>query len=228
MLLGLKSGARGLEGFTLVEILVSMAIFSFLILAVTQMSFTTINTGQYADYFNQGVTLADDKMERLKKFAENEPYVMSQMGYDWFISKGTNYKGRGYPGYLSGLTTATMEVMYDDGSHGGDITSGNGVFTGTDYVSLETMQITTYQWPTSTNEWPKGGRYITRVWTVEPVPNTGTTAFDAYDSNGAVDNNNGLCPLDNVKATVTASWKDMSKKTHSVTLQAYIPRRQTL
>lgn len=270
--MGLKSGITSENGFTLVEILISLAIFAILVLAVSQLTVSNIKSGSNVEFYNQAIALADNKMETLKKFSQEEPYATVQRGYDWFISKGSNYNGQGIPGYLAGVagvggaagTEPEAFPMYDNGvgpgngvtvGDRGDATANDAIYTATDWINLDTMVVSTYCLSCATvGAWQS--KVIKRVWTITPVT-TGTpppaptpALFDAYDQTGAVDNNNGTCAQDNVKATVTTYWIDIMRKNwpdveanwshyinpadplygqiHRVTLESYIPRRRTL
>ncbi len=56
---------RGESGFTLIEILIAIAILAFGLLAVATMQVTGIRTNASANSMSQGLTLAQDKVEEL-------------------------------------------------------------------------------------------------------------------------------------------------------------------
>ncbi|MGD8372748.1 MAG: prepilin-type N-terminal cleavage/methylation domain-containing protein, partial [Syntrophobacterales bacterium] len=56
---------RGESGFTLIEILIAIAILAFGLLAVATMQVTGIRTNARANSMSQGLTLAQDKVEEL-------------------------------------------------------------------------------------------------------------------------------------------------------------------
>jgi len=53
-------------GFTLLEILIALIIFSIGILALTSLSVTATRTGSYGSRMTEAVTFAQDKLEELK------------------------------------------------------------------------------------------------------------------------------------------------------------------
>jgi len=53
-------------GFTLLEILIALIIFSIGILALTSLSVTATRTGAYGGRMTEAVTFAQDKLEELK------------------------------------------------------------------------------------------------------------------------------------------------------------------
>jgi prepilin-type N-terminal cleavage/methylation domain-containing protein len=53
------------EGFTLIEVLISLAIFSFGMLAVANMQIVAIRVNSFADRLTEGTTLVQDKIEEL-------------------------------------------------------------------------------------------------------------------------------------------------------------------
>jgi type IV pilus assembly protein PilV len=53
-------------GFTLLEILIALIIFSIGILALTSLSVTATRTGSYGGHMTEAVTFAQDKLEELK------------------------------------------------------------------------------------------------------------------------------------------------------------------
>ena len=234
----IKSSGKREKGFTLIEVLISLFIFSMMVIAVSKLTYHNALSAQRLDYLNQAISLGNDKMEQLKKLAQNEPYNPNAKGFDWFISKGNNFHSQGYPGYLSAsagasVTTEALAPLFDDGATRGDVNANNELFTGEDWVNLdyETFipplpQVSTLETSLTATK----GRVIQRLWTIEPVPNDLTTLeFDAYNQDtGGVDNNNGLCSVEVVKATVVVSWTDMQRKKHDFVIQAFIPRREAL
>ena len=57
---------RKSAGFTLLEILIALVIFSVGILAFTSLSVTATRTGSYGGRMTEAVTFAQDKLEELK------------------------------------------------------------------------------------------------------------------------------------------------------------------
>lgn len=68
-----KTDKNNNQGFTLVEILIAMAIFSIGILAVTAMQITAINSNASARKITDVTTLAEDRLERLMALPWNDP-----------------------------------------------------------------------------------------------------------------------------------------------------------
>jgi type IV pilus assembly protein PilV len=54
------------DGFTLLEILIALIIFSIGILALTSLTVTATRTGSYGGRMTEAVTFAQDKLEELK------------------------------------------------------------------------------------------------------------------------------------------------------------------
>ena len=54
------------SGFTLLEILIALIIFSVGILALTSLTVTATKTGSYGGRMSEAVTFAQDKLEELK------------------------------------------------------------------------------------------------------------------------------------------------------------------
>jgi type IV pilus assembly protein PilV len=57
---------RKSAGFTLLEILIALIIFSIGILALTSLTVTATRTGSYGGRMTEAVTFAQDKLEELK------------------------------------------------------------------------------------------------------------------------------------------------------------------
>jgi prepilin-type N-terminal cleavage/methylation domain-containing protein len=65
MQLSQRSLTRSQRGFSLIEVLVAMAILSFSLLAVAGMQLTAINANVAAQRLDQATTLVQDKIEEL-------------------------------------------------------------------------------------------------------------------------------------------------------------------
>jgi prepilin-type N-terminal cleavage/methylation domain-containing protein len=69
------NGKRGAKGFTLVEVLVSMAIMTVGLLGVAALIGSTLASGTQARYMNIANILASEKLDNLNKWPSNDPNV---------------------------------------------------------------------------------------------------------------------------------------------------------
>jgi prepilin-type N-terminal cleavage/methylation domain-containing protein len=105
-------------GFTLLEVLTGVTIFTIGLLSITPMLITTIRTNSISKELTEAVILAEEKIEEIKRLGTNEPESgVSSLGFSYLISTAAG-------GYLA--------TMYDDGTHG-DSTSNDGIYTNRDY-----------------------------------------------------------------------------------------------
>ncbi len=65
------------KGFTLIEVLVAMVVFSLALLGLGKMHLTAIQVNAAASRVTQATTLAQDKVERLLAIPYNAPSVTS-------------------------------------------------------------------------------------------------------------------------------------------------------
>jgi prepilin-type N-terminal cleavage/methylation domain-containing protein len=61
------------EGFTLIEVLISMAVLSFGMLAVASMQTVAIRVNSFSNRLTEGATLVQDKIEELMGLPFNDP-----------------------------------------------------------------------------------------------------------------------------------------------------------
>jgi prepilin-type N-terminal cleavage/methylation domain-containing protein len=61
------------EGFTLIEVLISMAILSFGMLAVASMQTVAIRVNSFSNRLTEGTTLVQDKIEELMGLTFSDP-----------------------------------------------------------------------------------------------------------------------------------------------------------
>jgi type IV pilus assembly protein PilV len=61
------------EGFTLIEVLISMAVLSFGMLAVASMQTVAIRVNSFSNRLTEGTTLVQDKIEELMGLPFNDP-----------------------------------------------------------------------------------------------------------------------------------------------------------
>jgi type IV pilus assembly protein PilV len=67
-----KVAMKAQEGFTLIEVLISLVIFSFGMLAVANMQIVAIRVNSFANRLTEGTTLVQDKIEELMGLPFND------------------------------------------------------------------------------------------------------------------------------------------------------------
>lgn len=71
------SGSALEAGFTLMEVILAMAILGFAILALSRMQLTALGTNQTAWQFTQAAVLATDRMESLMALGYDDPQFVT-------------------------------------------------------------------------------------------------------------------------------------------------------
>ena len=61
------------KGFTLLEILIAISVLAIALLAMAQMQIVAISTNAFANRMTKATTLAQDKIEQLKRLPYNDP-----------------------------------------------------------------------------------------------------------------------------------------------------------
>lgn len=189
------------NGFTLIEVLISLVLLSIGLLALTQMSTTYIRANVKTQDLTDGALLASEKMEQLRQYATSEPNYESVFGFNYLTSTLAAYSSildppgsttvKTISGLLSGaagtpVTTTsgtTFEVL---------TAAGGGAYTATDVKTTAT------------------GAQVTRVWSVRPIQTTV----------------NGATATDNAELVVTATWTDKFNTPHTATMRSLVHRRK--
>ncbi|MEW6487409.1 MAG: prepilin-type N-terminal cleavage/methylation domain-containing protein [Thermodesulfobacteriota bacterium] len=202
------------KGFTLVEVLVALAVLSVGLLAVAAMSISFVRANTHTHAMSEAVVLAAAKMEQLRSYATSERAdTFSPFDFDYLTSTDPalttviDPPGSANQVTVSGLLSGTAgtpvvltggnnyEVLYDDGTNGGDETAGDGIYTGSDVVDYSGTG---------------AGFTVSRRWMVEPLP---------IDVNG---DGRG----DFARLRTEASWVDRSGGTRTVGMESLVFRRQ--
>lgn len=214
------------RGFTLIEVLVALVVMAIGLLALARLNVVYLRATDQAHQISEGVLLAQDKMEDLRKYAiADQPGNYSVFDFDYLTSTTAVFTSVADPpgsgtskpvaGLLAGaaapgaaLTPTTggtvYEVLYDDGaSSHGDATAGDKVYSNSDTVDTRSQA--------------KGaagagtGALIRRVWSVEPI---------------TLQTVSGQPVVDYARLTVEAEWVDKQDQPHRVHLESLAHRRQ--
>ena len=81
------------KGFTLIEVLVAMAVFSLALLGLEKMHLTAIQVNATASRLTQATTLAQDKVERLMAMPYDDPMLADTTA----TGSTTTYPNTGHP-----------------------------------------------------------------------------------------------------------------------------------
>ena len=81
------------KGFTLIEVLVAMVVFSLALLGLGKMHLTAIQVNAAASRLTQATTLAQDKVERLLAMPYNDPLLADTTA----PGSITSYPNAGHP-----------------------------------------------------------------------------------------------------------------------------------
>ncbi|MGA1823835.1 MAG: type IV pilus modification PilV family protein [bacterium] len=139
---GGKMMVRDKRGFTLIELMISLTIFSFCSMAIINMLVVSLYANNIADRITQATSLAISKIEKIKKLStEEEEIGITFLGFDYLISSS---------GYLA--------TMHDDGTYG-DEQAEDGIFTSQDVIDIHKEDV------------GKDPLLITRTCTLEPFDN---------------------------------------------------------
>jgi len=84
------------KGFTLVEVLVAMGIFSVALLGLEKMHLTAIQVNAIASRLTQATTLAQDRVERLMAMPYNDPLLADTTATGSFTSYTDPNPPQGY------------------------------------------------------------------------------------------------------------------------------------
>jgi type IV pilus modification protein PilV len=102
---------RNQGGFTILEVLIAVSVFSFALLALAQMQIMAIQTNATSQQRTTAITLAQDKMEILKRL----PYTQISTGNDvsGLFARSWNVQND-FPS--SGMKTINLTVSWAAGS----------------------------------------------------------------------------------------------------------------
>jgi prepilin-type N-terminal cleavage/methylation domain-containing protein len=111
----IKKESQGNYGFTLIETMVALAIFSVGIMAIGAMLIYSTKTRVINKQIEISVTLAHAKMEEIRKIATREIDVRysTVLNFSYILSRDPNYGtigGFALPGYLSGAAGLTALI----------------------------------------------------------------------------------------------------------------------
>ncbi|MBN2223761.1 MAG: prepilin-type N-terminal cleavage/methylation domain-containing protein [Deltaproteobacteria bacterium] len=165
------AGSRSsVRGFTLIETMIALSIFTIGIMAVGAMLIYSMRTRVLNHQINFAVSVAYDRVEELRKISESEVDARynSVLNFNYILSRDPAYgaiDGYTVPGFLSGATGYTaavtsitakgisadekqqrrdkIKILYDDGdiANHGDETSGDGIWTCIEYIDMDTGEV---------------------------------------------------------------------------------------
>lgn len=109
----MKNQMQSQSGFTFIEVMFAIAIFSIGILGLMTTTHTVSHSQRNADSMTEATQIATDRMEEIKRAATNEP-VGGTFGFDYFVSDQTGGFLNGYnaPADYSRNLTETMPGGY--------------------------------------------------------------------------------------------------------------------
>ena len=84
------------KGFTLIEVLVAMAVFSLALLGLGKMHLTAIQVNAAASRLTQATTLAQDRVERLLAMPYSDPLLTDTTATGIFTSYTDSNPPQGY------------------------------------------------------------------------------------------------------------------------------------
>lgn len=93
----MKTQMQSQSGFTFIEILLSIAIFSIGILGLMTTTSSVSLHQRSADEMTEATMIASDRLEEIKRLATNEP-LGGTFGFSYFVNDQTG-------GFLNGFTT---------------------------------------------------------------------------------------------------------------------------
>ena len=158
------------DGFTLIETMVALSIFTVGIMAVGAMLIYSMRTRVLNRQVNNAVSLAHERIEEIRKVATREVDIRysTVLNFNYILSRDPAYgtiDGYAMPGFLSGTagytaavnsidakTTSAEEkqkrkdrikVLYDDGDMAdhGDAVAGDGIWSCIEYVNMDTGDV---------------------------------------------------------------------------------------
>jgi len=210
------------RGFSLVEMLVALVIFSVGILAVIQMTLMYVKMNAANFQFSQALAVTQSKMEELKRYSQSDrrdlfapfdfDYVTSTAEVFTTIYDPDKNTETPIPGLLAAQTPvdyswgSTTTIRYDsmnDNGQNGDVTAGDGIWTNSDVVN-----VTVATTPGNTNA---PVIQVNLLWTVTPEappPNPPVNFHPSY-----------------AKLNVEGTWTDKQGQ-HKTRLESLIFRRQ--
>lgn len=200
---------RRRDGFTLVEVLVALAILAVGLLAVAKMTFMAVRSNIRNQQASSGVVAAQSKMEQLRGYARSDRADrFSPLDFDYLVSRQKNFASLLNPG--TPPTNFVVDGLLSGGAGGGtakaapwdpslvfDVLTdnGSGVYSYEDPAPIRVQGV-------ADNFWVK------RTWSVQPItdPVTGETNF--------------------ARLTVNAKWTDQNNVGKEITLTSLVHRRQ--
>jgi prepilin-type N-terminal cleavage/methylation domain-containing protein len=165
-----RGGSSRAKGFTLIETMVALSIFTVGIMAVGAMLIYSMRTRVLNRQVNNAVSLTHERIEEVRKVATREVDIRynTVLNFNYILSRDPNYgtiDGYAMPGFLSGTAGYTaavnsinsktidavekqkrrdkIKVLYDDGdmdAHG-DETAGDGIWSAIEYINMDTGEI---------------------------------------------------------------------------------------
>lgn len=161
------------KGFSLVEMLVALVIFTIGLLAVVQMTYLYVQSNTYNHRYSASVAVAQTKMDELRSFARSDRQDnFSPFDFDYLVSTATVFASVVKPGggdeaisgLLSGSNSGGRKFIDWDGS--GDETDGDAIY---EVLSLSGGAYTRSDWVmVSAGDTSSAEIKVNRQWTVTP------------------------------------------------------------
>jgi type IV pilus assembly protein PilV len=115
----MKSRLSHSEGFTLLELLAGIVVFSFGILALYRLQIVSLDGNSYSNDLTQAVVLAQDRVERLMTLPYSDPLLSDTdndgTGQDTSPSDGVDDNGGSFG--LDDATAATADQNVQNGRY---------------------------------------------------------------------------------------------------------------
>ena len=180
---------RGDRGFTLIEIMIAMAILIIGVSAMAALAAVMLTRGRQSRYINMAETLASEKLEDLNRYDMAAPQICVQTGDTYEGSLCTQLTSNiTCPGAAASTSVSYFDFVSIDFVTTGDCgNANNGCFAETVYNGTTSQYMTTYHSPDGVIPGGAGGLPVTsttapanmttfvRTWQIEYNPVIGST-----------------------------------------------------
>jgi prepilin-type N-terminal cleavage/methylation domain-containing protein len=111
----MKTQVQSQAGFTFIEVMIAISIFSIGVLGLMTSTHTVSHNQRNADFVTEATLVASDRLEEIKRKATNEP-VGGSFGFDYFVDDQAG-------GFLDLTKTPTAWTAPNDNQR--EISEGN-------------------------------------------------------------------------------------------------------